>query len=158
MAIEIERKFLVKGAFKHLAHNHTQIIQGYICPPANGRNVRIRIRDSKGYITIKGGSTDGVSRYEWEKEIPLHEAKELLELCNSGYINKTRYLVKAGKHTFEVDEFHGKNNGLIVAEIELSSPEEPFEHPEWLGEEVTGNPRYYNMALSLFPFSEWDKQ
>lgn len=155
MAIEIERKFLVTGEYKHLSHKSLQIKQGYISPADRGRNVRIRIQEDKGYITIKGPSIDGVSRYEWEKEIPLQEAQELINICNVGIIEKTRYLINVGQHTFEVDEFHGKNRGLVIAEIELSRPDETFLKPSWLGEEVTGNSRYYNSALSIFPFKEW---
>lgn len=156
MALEIERKFLVTSdCYKALSHNATRITQAYI-GTVPGRTVRIRIRGDVGYITIKGNSSsDGLTRYEWEKEIPVGEAQELLELCEKGAIDKTRYLVDFGGHTFEVDEFHGCNEGLVMAEIELDSPDEPFSKPDWLGEEVTGDPRYYNKYLSRHPFTEW---
>ena len=133
MALEIERKFLVKGKFKHLADSAEKIMQGYISS-VPGRTVRIRIAGKKGYITIKGPlNKTGISRFEWEKEIPVREALELMKLCEPGKIDKTRFLVPAGKHTFEVDEFYGDNEGLIMAEIELSSENEEFEKPGWLG-------------------------
>ena len=129
-------------------------MQGYICSDPD-RTVRVRVRGDKGFLTIKGrGSEDGLSRYEWEKEIPVSEAFELMALCGSGVIDKTRYLVPFGKHTYEVDVFHGANEGLVLAEIELSDEQEAFEMPSWLGEEVTGDVRYYNSMLSLHPFSK----
>lgn len=152
MALEIERKFLVKGDFKHEAHKSYRITQGFLSSVPE-RTVRIRIRDKQAFLTIKGkGNVSGISRYEWEKEIKLEEANELLLLCEPGMIDKTRYLVAAGNHVFEVDEFYGKNQGLILAEIELYSEDEAFVKPEWLGEEVSGDVRYYNSALSKFPF------
>lgn len=155
MAQEIERKFLVIGEFKSLAYAHSHIVQGYICS-GKGRTVRIRIRDDKGYITIKGATnTAGTSRYEWEKEIPVAEARELMELCDQGVIDKTRYLVKSGKHTFEVDEFYGDNQGLIMAEVELTSENEAFEKPSFVGSEVTGDARYYNSKLMKQPYNTW---
>lgn len=155
MAQEIERKFLVCGEFKSQAYAHSHIIQGYICS-GKGRTVRIRIRDDKGYLTIKGATNaSGTSRYEWEKEIPVDEARELMNLCEPGVIDKTRYLVKSGKHTFEVDEFYGENQGLIMAEVELSSEEEHFEKPLFIGQEVTGDARYYNSKLMKQPFTTW---
>ena len=121
MPFEIERKFLVTGEFRHLAYHHSRILQGYISS-GNGRTVRVRIRDDKGYLTIKGPSgKQGLSRYEFEKEIPLSDAKDLMAICEPGIIDKTRYLVKSGAHVFEVDEFYGDNEGLIMAEVELSS-------------------------------------
>lgn len=157
MSQEIERKFLVKGEFKRQAYAHSRIVQGYISSMP-GRTVRVRIRDVRGYLTIKGGSNDsGTSRYEWEKEIPLDEAKELMMLCEPGIIDKTRYLVKSGKHTFEVDEFYGENEGLIMAEVELESEEESFVKPTFIAEEVTGDARYYNSHLMKIPFSSWEK-
>ena len=126
MPQEIERKFLVTGEYKPQAYAHSRIVQGYISS-ARGRTVRVRIRDERGFLTIKGASNEsGTSRYEWEKEIPLCEARELLKLCEPGIIDKTRYLVRSGQHTFEVDEFYGENEGLTVAEVELSSEDEPF--------------------------------
>ena len=127
MPQEIERKFLVEGEYKSQAYAQSRIIQGYISS-ARGRTVRVRIRDGRGYLTIKGASdSSGISRYEWEKEIPLNEAKDLMRLCEPGVIDKTRYLVRSGQHVFEVDEFYGENEGLTVAEVELASENEPFE-------------------------------
>lgn len=155
MAQEIERKFLVTGDYRSSAISSSRIAQGYICSE-QGRTVRIRIRDGRGYLTIKGPSTDnGLSRYEWEKEIPAGEAAELLGLCEPGIIDKTRYFVPAGAHVFEVDEFHADNEGLTVAEIELDSPEEEFRRPPWLGREVTGERRYYNSSLAGNPYKNW---
>jgi adenylate cyclase len=155
MANEIERKFLVKGSFKNLAIRETRIVQGYLSSVPE-RTVRVRIKGDKGFITIKGiGNASGASRYEWEKEIPKNEVEELLKICEPGVIDKTRYLVKATKHTFEVDEFYGENNGLVVAEIELASEDESFDKPEWLGEEVTGDTRYFNSMLMKNPFTKW---
>ncbi|MBE0661497.1 MAG: CYTH domain-containing protein [Bacteroidales bacterium] len=155
MAQEIERKFLVKGEFKPFSQKQTRITQGYLSSVPE-RTVRVRIKGDKGFITIKGiGSASGASRYEWEKEIPVAEVDELLKICEPGVIDKTRYLVKAGKHTFEVDEFYGENQGLVVAEVELESEEENFERPDWLGEEVTGDVRYFNSMLMKEPYSKW---
>ena len=118
--------------------------------------MRVRVKGDKGFITIKGiGNASGASRYEWEKEIPVEEVKELLLICEPGVIDKTRYLVKAGEYTFEVDEFYGDNEGLTVAEVELPDENAAFERPEWLGEEVTGDPRYYNSMLMKNPFKNW---
>lgn len=156
MSQEIERKFLVKdSSYKDMAFSSSRIIQGYICSD-RGRTVRVRIRNEKGFLTIKGASTDnGLSRYEWEHEIPVEEARELMKLCQPGMIDKTRYLVKYGKHTFEVDEFYGENEGLVVAEVELGSVDEEYETPPFLGEEVTGQVKYYNSFLMKYPFKEW---
>jgi adenylate cyclase len=155
MAQEIERKFLVKGDFKKEAEKSTRITQGYLSSVPE-RTVRVRIKGEKGFITIKGvGSASGASRYEWEKEISVSEVDELLRICEPGVIDKTRYEIRKGKHTFEVDEFYGDNEGLTVAEIELSSESEDFEKPSWLGEEVTGDSRYYNSMLMKNPFSKW---
>jgi adenylate cyclase len=155
MPQEIERKFLVNEGYKKFAFTKTRITQGYISSVPE-RIVRIRINGEKGFITIKGVSNvSGMSRYEWEKEIPVNDARELLTLCEPGIIDKTRYLVQAGKFTFEVDEFYGENEGLVVAEIELSFEEELFDKPEWLGKEVTGDKRYYNSKLAKNPFCNW---
>ena len=157
MALEIERKFLVAGEYKSLAVSHSRITQGYISS-ASGRTVRVRIRGDKGYLTIKGPSAlGGLSRFEWEKEIPVSEAESLLAICEPGVIDKTRWLVPAGDgvHTWEVDEFHGDNEGLVMAEIELRSEDDVFEKPSWLGEEVTGDRRYYNSMLAKRPFRTW---
>ena len=155
MPQEIERKFLVTGDFRNEVAESVHIVQGYISAQPD-RTVRIRIRGERGYITIKGRTdSSGLSRYEWEKEIPLSEAEELLLLCGPGVIDKTRHLIKAGKHLFEVDEFHGDNKGLVIAEIELSSADEQFIKPSWLGREVTSESKYYNSSLSLKPFKNW---
>lgn len=155
MAYEIERKFLVKGEFASEVFQSQRIVQGYICA-SQERSVRVRIRGDKGYLTIKGPTdAEGISRYEFEKIITLEEAEQLLALCEPGIIDKVRNLVKAGSHTFEVDVFHGENEGLILAEIELGEVSETFERPNWLGEEVTGDPRYYNSMLSKTPYSKW---
>ena len=155
---EIERKFLVKdGRYKELAFASSRIRQGYICS-GHGRTVRVRIRDAHGYLTIKGPSTNGgLSRYEFEKEITLDEAEHLMALCEPGLIDKTRYLVKSGAHTFEVDEFYGENEGLVIAEVELGSEDEPYEKPDFIDKEVTGDRRYYNSYLRANPFSLWKR-
>ena len=153
---EIERKFLVTSdAFKKEAFAQNRIAQGYLSSVPE-RTVRVRIKESKGVLTIKGASNEtGLSRFEWEKEIPVEEAAALLKLCEKGVIDKTRFEVKKGNHIFEVDEFHGENEGLIIAEIELSSEQEVFEKPNWLGKEVTGDNRYYNSYISQKPFAAW---
>lgn len=156
MAQEIERKFLVKGKFKSFAIEKIKIVQAYISSVPE-HTVRVRIKGEKGFITIKGKSNkSGTSRYEWEKEIPVGEVNELLELCEPGVIDKTRFIVdETNGLKFEVDEFYGDNEGLIIAEIELPSEDHPFEKPEWLGEEVTGIVKYYNSRLSKNPFKNW---
>ena len=158
--LEIERKFLVHkrdDEYKRQAYSSSRIKQGYICS-GHGRTVRVRIRDEKGYLTIKGPSVDGgLSRYEFEKEITLDEAEHLMQLCEPGIIDKTRFLVKSGRHTFEVDEFYGDNEGLVMAEVELQSEDEAFEKPEWLGQEVTGDSRYYNSSLRKHPYIQWKR-
>lgn len=155
MSVEIERKFLVNGDFKEAAFKQIPIIQAYLSS-VKERSVRIRIYGDKGFITIKGQSSEtGLSRYEWEKEIPLSEAHDLLKLCEPGRIEKTRYLIKAGLHIFEVDEFEADNAGLLMAEIELTAEDEDFEKPHWLGTEVTGDKRYYNSYLKNHPFKSW---
>lgn len=158
MAQEIERKFLVTDdTYRTEAFAHSHIVQGYMCKNPK-RTVRVRIRDNKGFLTIKGASDPiGMSRYEWEKEIPADEAQELMKLCEPGVIDKTRYLVRCGKHTFEVDEFHGDNRGLVVAEVELEAEDEPFDIPGFLGREVTGDVRYYNSQLMSHPYTCWEK-
>ena len=155
MAQEIERKFLVKGDFKQEVFKSTRITQGYLSPVPE-RTVRVRVKGEKGFITIKGiGNETGASRYEWEKEIPVEDVHELLKICEPGVIDKTRYLVKNGEYTFEVDEFYGDNDGLTVAEIELPSEDAAFNKPAWLGEEVTGDVRYYNSMLMKNPYKNW---
>ncbi|MBO7190049.1 MAG: CYTH domain-containing protein [Alistipes sp.] len=154
MAQEIERKFLVVGEYKHLAHTSSHLVQGYIA--SGRRTVRVRISDERAWLTIKGPSMDGgLSRFEWEKEIEAREALELLQLAEGALIDKHRYLVSAGDHTFEVDEFHGDNEGLTIAEVELLSADEEFIRPEWLGAEVTGIKRYYNSHLRAHPYKDW---
>lgn len=154
--IEIERKFLVTSeAFKAASFTQNRITQGYLSSVPE-RTVRVRIKGERGFLTIKGISNEsGLSRFEWEKEIPISEAKELLKLCEKGVIDKTRFEVKSGNHIFEIDEFYGENEGLILAEIELNSETESFEKPKWLGEEVTNDKRYYNSYLSKNPFKNW---
>ena len=158
MAQEIERKFLVEGEdFKREAYAVSHIQQGYIGTKP-GRTVRIRIRDERAYITIKGpAGKEGLSRYEFETEIPVADARDLLLLCEPGFIDKHRYLVKSpdGKHVWEVDEFHGDNDGLVMAEIELGSETESFEKPHFIGKEVTGDRRYYNGHLRANPYKLW---
>ena len=152
---EIERKFLVEGDFKSDVLSHHRIVQGYMCADAK-RTVRVRIYGEKGYLTIKGRSHDGgLSRFEWEKVIDVQEAEMLLQLCEPGVIDKVRYLVEAEGHVFEVDVFNGDNEGLVLAELELSSVDETFVRPDWLGAEVTGNRRYYNSYLSVHPYNTW---
>ena len=156
MAQEIERKFLVKNEdFKNEATVETRIIQGYLSSIPE-RAVRVRVKGTKGFITIKGiGNASGVSRYEWEKEIPVSEVEELLKICEPGVIDKTRYQVKSGVHTFEIDEFYGENKGLVVAEVELVAENESFIKPIWLGKEVTGDVKYYNSMLIKLPYTKW---
>ena len=154
--LEIERKFLVrKGyAYQRAAFASSHIQQGYIrCEDVT---VRVRVRDDKAYLTIKSRSVDGgLSRYEFEKEITLDEASHLLKLCRGGVIDKRRWLVKSGKHTFEVDEFFGDNAGLVMAEVELSDPREPFVKPDFIGPEVTGDYHFYNKQMLVNPYSKW---
>ena len=157
MAQEIERKFLVSGDFKAVSKKQTHITQGYLSSVPE-RTVRVRVKGDKGFITIKGiGSASGASWYEWEKEIPVNEVKELLELCEPCTIEKTRFLVDVGNHTFEVDEFYGDNKGLTVAEVELKSEDEKFEKPDWLGKEVTGDAKYFNSMIMKNPYKNWIK-
>lgn len=157
MAQEIERKFIVKGDFKQLVSSSTHIIQGYICSE-HGRTVRIRIRDEKGFLTIKGPSDrKGMSRYEFEREIPIADAHEMLKLCVGGIVDKRRYLVPSPDetHTFEVDEFYGDNEGLIMAEVELRHEDESYGSLPFLGKEVTGDIRFYNTYLMKNPYKNW---
>ena len=173
MNIETERKFLVlNDDYQAQAVKSYRIRQGYLAHDS-GRTVRVRIRDDKGFLTIKGPSIIPGSRPEWEKEISLQEAEDLFALCKPGSVDKTRWIVPAGhaggstgsptvmadpdrpSRFFEVDEFHGENGGLVMAEIELGSPDEPFERPSWLGEEVTDDKRYYNGYLAEHPYKTW---
>lgn len=154
--IEIERKFLVaSNAFKSDALRKNNIAQGYLSAHTE-RTVRVRIKGEKGYLTIKGKSNEtGLSRFEWEKDISVEEAKQLLLLCEKGVIEKIRYEIQVGEHLFEVDEFLGENEGLVIAEVELQSESDIFEKPSWLGIEVTQDHRYYNSYLSQNPFTSW---
>ena len=166
MNIETERKFLVlNDEYKAQAVKSYRIRQGYLAHDS-GRTVRVRIRDEQGFLTIKGPSVIPGSRPEWEKEISLQEAEDLFPLCKPGSVDKTRWIVPAGSPAvmagsdrpsrfFEVDEFHGENEGLVMAEIELGSPDEPFARPSWLGQEVTDDERYYNGYLARKPFKTW---
>lgn len=155
MATETERKFLVEGDYRADITESSRIVQGYLSSVAE-RTVRVRIRGERGYLTIKGAGNDsGLSRYEWEREIPFAEAEELLALCEPGVIDKTRHLVPVGDHVYEVDEFHGDNAGLVVAEIELADETEAFEKPAWLGREVSGEVAYYNAMLMRRPYTTW---
>ena len=154
--VEIERKFLVKNEdFKAESYQKNSITQGFLNTDPL-RTVRIRIKDETAFLTVKGKNNEaGLSRFEWEKEIDKTEAEALLKLCEPGMIDKARFLVKSASHIFEVDEFYGENEGLIVAEVELASETENFEKPKWLGQEVTGDPKYYNSQLSKNPYKSW---
>tara|TARA_B110000211_G_C13832932_1_gene444347 strand:+ start:95 stop:568 length:474 start_codon:yes stop_codon:yes gene_type:complete len=156
MSLEIERKFLVKNDdFKKEFYQKKQLKQGYLNSDKN-RTVRVRIADNTAFLTIKGKSNStGTTRFEWEKEIDKKEAEKLLFLCEPSIIDKTRFYVKSENHIFEVDEFYGDNEGLIVAEIELNSENELFKKPSWLAAEVTGDKKYYNSSLSKIPFKKW---
>ncbi len=156
MLQEIERKFLVKKDYQPFVTKATHIVQGYLSSVPE-RTVRVRIKDNEGYLTIKGAANEsGTSRFEWEREIPVEEAEELLKLCEPGIIDKTRHIIPASDGLFfEVDEFHGENEGLTVAEIELPDENYSFEKPGWLGKEVTGDRRYYNSMLKKHPFRNW---
>ncbi len=156
---EIERKFLVtSNDFKTEAHKHSRIVQGFLNTHPE-RTVRIRMKGEQGYLTVKGKpNQSGISRFEWEKQIPLAEAEELLHLCETGIIDKIRFEVNVGNHTFEIDEFAGENEGLIMAEVELRYENEAFEKPDWLGVEVTGDVKYYNSCLSKNPYKNWGNE
>lgn len=156
MAQEIERKFLLKaGTDISKMGNTTRIVQGYLSS-VKERTVRVRIKGDQGFLTIKGiGNKSGASRFEFEKEISIQEAQDLLEICEPGVIDKTRTSIKVGRHLFEVDCFYGENEGLVVAEVELESEDESFERPQWLGQEVTGDTRYYNSMLMRNPYKNW---
>ena len=157
MAEEIERKYMVVGEYKHLAHSSIHMIQGYIA--SGRRTVRVRIADKQAWLTIKGPSRDGgLSRYEWEKTIDPHEALELMALVEGGVIEKMRHLVEYEGHTFEVDEFMGDNQGLVIAEVELHNAEEQVALPHWIGRELTGEKRFYNSHLRAHPYREWSDE
>ncbi|MBW1295203.1 CYTH domain-containing protein [Aquimarina litoralis] len=154
--IEIERKFLVSSdVYKQEAHKSTLIIQGFLNTDPE-RTVRIRIKGEEAYITVKGKSNrSGTTRFEWEKNITVEDAKQLITICEKGVIKKNRYEIPFGDHVIEVDEFFEDNEGLIIAEIELKDENETFHKPDWLGNEVTGDPKYYNSQLSKHPFRNW---
>lgn len=156
MGQEIERKFLVlNDLYKVDAHESARIIQGYLTSDPE-RSVRVRIKGDSGFITVKGATNaSGVSRFEWEKKIPLVEAKDLLNICLPGVIDKIRYEIKYGDHIFEVDEFFRDNYGLVIAEIELMYEDQDFLKPDWLGIEVTGDKKYYNSMLVRYPYYTW---
>ena len=157
MAKEIERKFLVRGDYSKEVFESHHIVQGYLCH-VTGKTVRVRIVDGKAILTIKGPSdSSGIGRFEWEKEITLQDAEDLLTIAEPGLVDKTRHLVRNldGVHVWEIDEFHGDNEGLVVAEIELGSADEDFIRPEWLGEEVSMDRRYFNSSLIRHPFKDW---
>lgn len=156
--IEIERKFLVNSdSFKAAAASKKRIVQGFLNTHPE-RTVRVRIKGDNAFLTIKGKSNEsGTSRYEWEEVINISDAEALLKLCEQGIIEKTRYEILEGNHVFEVDEFHGLNEGLTVAEVELQNEEEVFRKPIWLGKEVTGEVKYYNSRLSKQPYKNWKK-
>lgn len=154
MATEIERKFLVTGHFAEAATSADRIVQGYLSSMPE-RTVRVRIRGEQAFLTIKGGTTGGFSRSEFEYEIPVADAEVMLSLCEPSVIDKVRHLVPFAGHVWEVDVFLGCNEGLVMAEIELKSEAESFEKPDWLGEEVTGLPRYFNGRLSKYPYQAW---
>ncbi|MAB48600.1 MAG: adenylate cyclase [Flavobacteriaceae bacterium] len=156
MTVEIERKFLVNSNdFKKEASKSYSIKQGFLNSHEE-RTVRVRLKNDKGYLTIKGKSSeDGLVRFEWETEITKFEAEQLLTLCEDSIIDKIRYEVNFGNHTFEIDEFFGENDGLVIAEVELQSKNEDFNKPDWLGKEVTGDIRYYNSQLSKQPYKNW---
>ncbi|WP_299550770.1 CYTH domain-containing protein [Seonamhaeicola sp.] len=157
--VEIERKFLVtSNAYKDEASRKIRITQGFLNTHKE-RTVRVRLKGETGFLTIKGiSSEDGLKRFEWETEIIDEDAKSLLNLCESGVIDKIRYEVPVKNHIFEIDEFLGDNEGLVIAEVELSSENEAYEKPGWLGKEVTGNIKYYNSQLSKNPFCNWENK
>ena len=156
MNLEIERKFLVKNdSFKEIAFKKKHIKQGFLNSDKE-RTVRVRIIEDKAFLTIKGKSNNtGTIRFEWEKEIPVIEAEQLMLLTEKTVIEKYRYYIKSKKHTFEVDEFLDENSDLIIAEVELTDENESFSKPSWLGKEVTGEVKYYNSSLSRFPYKSW---
>lgn len=154
--LEIERKFLVRSLdYREVAVSKKRIVQGFLNTHPE-RTVRIRVAGEKAFITVKGiGNSSGTTRFEWEKEIPVAEATNLIDLCEPIVVEKIRYNVLQGDHLFEVDEFLGENKGLIIAEIELKHEDEAFEKPAWLGKEITGNTAYYNSQLSKKPYNQW---
>ena len=156
--LEIERKFLVRSeAYKVQASTQTTMAQGFLNTHPE-RTVRVRIVGDKGFLTVKGASNaSGVSRFEWEHQIPHGEAVNLIDLCEGSIVQKIRYRVNFQGHIFEVDEFLGENVGLTVAELELEHEDQRYGRPSWLGKEITGQTKYYNSQLALKPFSLWKK-
>ena len=155
MAYEIERKFLVKGEFKHLSSSSTYIVQGYLYSSPQ-KSVRIRIKGDKGFITVKSNVADTeITRNEWEYEIPASDAHEMLKLCSKNIVEKTRYIVNYKNMVLEIDEFYGDNEGLLLAEIELTYETQRFDKPDFLGEEVTTDTRYFNSELAKKPYKNW---
>ena len=154
--LEIERKFLVKSNnYKEGAISKNRIVQGFLNTHPE-RTVRVRITEEKGFLTVKGmGNDSGTTRFEWETEISLAEATNLIDLCEPVILEKVRFKVPVDGAMFEVDEFLGENKGLVIAEIELQHEDQPFQKPDWLGKEVTGNIKYYNAQLSITPFNQW---
>ena len=154
MAVEIERKYLVKGdAWRSDVHLSVEMSQGYL--NENGSTIRVRIAGDKAFLTIKG-KTSGISRLEFEYEIPVDDAKQLMKLCLTPVVSKVRHCINFGGHVWEVDEFKGDNEGLIVAEVELRSENEQIDLPEWIGMEVSGDKRYRNTRLAKNPFKYWN--
>lgn len=155
MPIEIERKFLLKNdTWKSEADNGTQFVQGYLVGSKKS-SVRIRIEGDNAFINIKSATLD-ITRKEYQYEIPVSEARELLKtLCEPPLIDKTRYIVNKGSHKWEIDVFAGDNDGLIVAEIELNHENEQFDKPDWIGKEVSEQQRYYNVCLVKHPYKDW---
>ena len=146
---------VLNDEFKKEAFKNERIIQGFLCSVPE-RTVRVRLLGTQGFLTVKGiGNESGTTRFEWEREISRHEAESLLEICEPGTIDKERYFVKVGEHIFEIDEFALDNKGLVMAEVELKTEEDSFEKPNWLGEEVTGQKKYYNSSLVKNPFRNW---
>ena len=157
--LEIERKYLTKSTdYREHAISRIHVAQGFLSTDPE-RVVRIRIMGDMANLTIKGLTNEsGTTRFEWERDIPIAEARELLKLCKGPLMEKYRYNVPVGKHLYEVDEFLGANEGLVVAEIELGSENETFTKPAWLGREVTGEMKYYNTQLSTNPYSTWKEK
>lgn len=155
MASEIERKFLLSSDdWREQVSGSQRLVQGYVAR-GDRSAVRVRIKGDKAELNIKH-ALDGIHRLEYEYEVPLADAREMLEkVALRPLIDKTRYHVRHGSHLWEIDEFYGENAGLIVAEIELASADEPFERPDWLGKEVSDDHRYYNSNLSKLPYSQW---
>ena len=157
--IEIERKFLLKNdSWRQMMVRAMRIVQGYLSQDPD-RTIRVRRKDKEAYLTIKSRPNDwGWSRYEFEKRISMKDAEELFQLCLPSVIDKIRYHVPCGDVLVEVDEFLGDNYGLILAEIELTSENQSFEKPDFLGKEVTGDARYYNVMLAQHPYKKWKKE